>query len=355
MAKTQSNERSAGSSGGAETAASPLRFTVEADEAGTRLDRFLAAKAATAGEHLSRTRLQALIGMGHVGVEGVGATDAGTRLRAGQRVSLVVPAPLPAEPQAEALPLAIIFEDEHLIVIDKPAGLVVHPAAGHDSGTLVNALIAHCGASLSGIGGVRRPGIVHRLDKNTSGLLVAAKTDAAHAGLSALFADHGRTQTLRRDYLAFVWAAPESAAGTVDAPLGRHRTSREKQAIVRGTSGRWAVTHWRRLEAFGRDRDGTPLASLVSCRLETGRTHQIRVHMAHIGHPVLGDRTYAAGFKTKALVLPAGPRQTVESLGRQALHAASLGFAHPVTGLDLCFESPLPVDLAQLHAALKQA
>jgi 23S rRNA pseudouridine1911/1915/1917 synthase len=334
---------------------SRLVFTVAAAEAGTRLDRFLAGNVAAAGETLSRTRLQTLIGAGRVAVDAAAATDAGGKVREGQRISLDIPAALPAEPQGESLPLAVVYEDEHLIVIDKPAGLVVHPAAGHPAGTLVNALIAHCGESLSGIGGVRRPGIVHRLDKNTSGLLVAAKSDAAHSGLTALFADHGHSLPLRREYLAFLWAAPDRAAGAVDAPLGRHATSRQKQAVVRAERGRWAVTHWRRLESFGSDRDGAPLASLVACRLETGRTHQIRVHMAHIGHPVLGDPVYATGFKTKAAALPAGPREAVESLGRQALHAAILGFTHPVTGHELCFESPLPVDLAHLHAHLKQA
>ncbi|HWG04472.1 MAG TPA: RluA family pseudouridine synthase [Beijerinckiaceae bacterium] len=331
-----------------------LAFTVADCEAATRLDRFLADKAAQTGESLSRTRLKALIEEGRVSLDGTAATDAGTKLRAGQRIVLVVPAPQQAEPRGEAMPLAVVFEDEHLIVIDKPAGLVVHPAAGHASGTLVNALIAHCGASLSGIGGVKRPGIVHRLDKDTSGLLVAAKTDAAHAGLTALFADHGRNLSLLREYRAFVWGAPDSAAGTVDAPLGRHPTNRERQTIVRGTRGRWAVTHWRREESFGKDRSGAPLASNLACRLETGRTHQIRVHMAHLGHPLLGDRLYGAGFKTKALALSHGTRQAVESLERQALHAATLGFTHPVTRQELCFESPLPADLAALLEALRR-
>ena len=181
-------------------------------------------------------------------------------------------------------------------MLDKPAGLVVHPAAGHEDGTLVNALIAHCGESLSGIGGVRRPGIVHRLDKDTSGLLVVAKTDAAHQGLSALFADHGRTGSLVREYHALVWGAPSMRNGTVDAPLGRHPRQREKMAVVPPERGRHAVTHWRLEERFGP-------ASLISCRLETGRTHQIRVHLAHIGHPILGDSVYGAGFKSKAAQL----------------------------------------------------
>jgi 23S rRNA pseudouridine1911/1915/1917 synthase len=240
-----------------------------------------------------------------------------------------------------------VFEDEHLLVVDKPAGLVVHPAHGHETGTLVNALIAHCGASLSGIGGVRKPGIVHRIDKDTSGLLVVAKTDAAHKGLSRLFEDHGRTLNLVREYLAFVWGAPERRHGMIEAPIGRHATQREKMAVVSPERGREAVTHWELLESFG-------VASLVACRLETGRTHQIRVHMAHIGHPLIGDATYGAGFKTKAALLSPSAREAVEALGRQALHAATLGFEHPITGEELMFESAPPEDLQRLESALSQ-
>ncbi len=213
-------------------------------------------------------------------------------------------------------------------------------------GTLVNALIAHCGASLSGIGGVRRPGIVHRLDKDTSGLLVVAKTDAAHQGLAKLFADHGKTLGLTREYLAFVWGVPTRAAGVIDAPLGRHAVEREKIAIVPAARGRRAVTHWRLVESFGGE------ASLVACRLETGRTHQIRVHMAHIGHPLLGDPVYGKGFKSKAARLSPEAQACLEALGRQALHAAALGFKHPVTGAELQFDSALPPDLRDLRAAL---
>ncbi len=208
-----------------------------------------------------------------------------------------MPPPQPAEPAGENIPLDVVYEDDAIIVINKPPGLVVHPAAGHDSGTLVNALIAHCGASLSGIGGVRRPGIVHRLDKDTSGLLVVAKTDRAHQSLTKQFADHGRTGALRRGYLAICWGAPTMPSGTVDQPIGRHATAREKMAVR--TQGRVALTHWRRLETFA-GRDGKPVASSLALELETGRTHQIRVHMSHIGHPLLGDATYGAGFKTKA-------------------------------------------------------
>ena len=257
-----------------------------------------------------------------------------------------MPEPTPAEPQGENIALNIVYEDSHLLVIDKPAGLVVHPASAHESGTLVNALIAHCGDSLSGVGGVKKPGIVHRIDKDTSGLLVVAKTDAAHHGLSRLFADHGRTLSLTREYLAFVWGVPDRAHGTIEAPLGRHATQREKMAVVSESRGREAITHWQKVEDYG-------VAALLRCQLETGRTHQIRVHMAHIGHPLIGDKTYGAGFKTKVAKLRRhAAREIVERLRRQALHAATLGFAHPVTGEEMLFESELPEDLAQLREAL---
>jgi 23S rRNA pseudouridine1911/1915/1917 synthase len=245
-----------------------------------------------------------------------------------------------------------VFEDEHLIIIDKPAGLVVHPAPGHASGTLVNALINHCGASLSGIGGVKRPGIVHRIDKDTSGLLAVAKTDRAHRGFSKLFADHGRTLPLTRSYRVFVWGRPERLFGTVDAPLGRHPTDRQRMAVVTAERGREAITHWRLDESFGPD-PKTPVVSLITCQLETGRTHQIRVHMAHMRHPVLGDPLYSKGFRGKANLLAPEARVLVETLGRQALHAAVLGFEHPVTGEMLEFESQLPEDLTALLAALR--
>ena len=320
-------------------------FTVEAPD---RLDKFLASCA----DGLSRTRVKALVEAGYVEVDEKKISDAGTKVKAGQAVSITVPEPAPAEPMGEDIPLTIVYEDEHIVVINKPIGLVVHPAAGHESGTLVNALIAHCGESLSGIGGVRRPGIVHRLDKDTSGLLVVAKTDEAHQGLSALFADHGRTLSLTREYLAFVWGTPERAAGLIDAPLGRHAFHREKQAVVSADKGREAITHFKVERSFGKDRDGRALVTLVRCRLETGRTHQIRVHMAHIGHPVLGDPLYATGFKTKSALLSEPARDLVNAMRRQALHATSLGFDHPVTGEPMLFECPLPPDLAALEASL---
>ena len=323
-------------------------FVVAPDEAGARLDRYLAERPGIVAAHLSRSRVKALIEGGHAGIGGAAERDPAKKLRAGEVVTLAVPPPEPAEPQAEEIALDIVYEDDHLIVIDKPAGLVVHPANGHESGTLVNALIAHCGDSLSGVGGVKKPGIVHRIDKDTSGLLVAAKTDAAHHGLSRLFADHGRELSLTREYLAFVWGVPDRAQGRIEAPLGRHATQREKMAVVPEARGREAITHWEKLEDYG-------VASLVRCSLETGRTHQIRVHMAHIGHPLIGDRTYGAGFKTKVAKLPDDARAAVERLGRQALHAATLGFEHPVTREEMMFESELPEDLAALRQALAGA
>ncbi len=327
-------------------ASGPLSFAVETSDAGERLDRFLGRAAGARRLALSRTRLKAIIEAGAVRVNDAAQSDPAYKLRAGDAIAFEAPAAIESEIAGEATPLAIVFEDEHLIVLDKPAGLVVHPAPGHRAGTLVNALIAHCGASLSGIGGVMRPGIVHRLDKDTSGLLVVAKTDAAHQGLSALFADHGRTGSLLREYLALAWGALEPQTGMIDAPLGRHTHHREKMAVLRGDKGRHAVTHWRVLEALG------PV-SLVACRLETGRTHQIRVHLAHIGHPLLGDAVYGAGFKTKAAHLSAPARQALQELGRQALHAATLGFEHPITGESLLFESPPPPDMLALIEALR--
>jgi 23S rRNA pseudouridine1911/1915/1917 synthase len=279
-------------------------------------------------------------------VNGEVMCDPAMRLVAGAQIEVEAPPPVESPLLAQELPLDIVFEDQHLLVLDKPAGLVVHPAAGHEDGTLVNALVAHCGESLSGIGGVRRPGIVHRLDKDTSGLLVVAKTDAAHQGLSALFADHGRTGSLVREYQALAWGAPRMRNGTVDAPLGRHPHQREKIAIVSEERGRHAVTHWRLEQQLG------PVC-LISCRLETGRTHQIRVHLAHIGHPILGDSVYGAGFKSKAAQLPEDGRLALTQLGRQALHAARLGFVHPVTGEELLFESEPPEDLSNLIMALR--
>lgn len=322
-------------------------FVVGEGETGARLDRFLAERPELVEAHLSRSRIKALIEEGRVSLRGAAVNDPAKKLSAGDAVTLDVPPPAPAEPQAEDIALNVVHEDAHLIVIDKPAGLVVHPASGHESGTLVNALIAHCGESLSGVGGVKKPGIVHRIDKDTTGLLVVAKTDAAHHGLSALFADHGRTLSLTREYLAFVWGVPDRAHGTIETYLGRHSIQRERMAVVPESRGREAITHWEKIADYG-------VASLILCQLETGRTHQIRVHMAHIGHPLIGDSTYGAGFKTKVAKLPEAARAAVEKLGRQALHAATLGFEHPITGEEMMFESELPEDLAALMAALEQ-
>ncbi len=324
-----------------------LALDVATAEAGQRLDRFLVGRAETQG--LSRTRLKNLVESGAVAVDGRPVAEAALKVKAGQKILLRIPPPEEAAPRGEPMPLSIRFEDEHLIVLDKPAGLVVHPAPGHATGTLVNALIAHCGAELSGIGGVRRPGIVHRLDKDTSGLLVVAKNDAAHRGLAAIFAGHGRGISLTREYLAFVWGVPERPAGTIATALARHKTDREKMAVSR--EGREAVTHWRLTEIYAGP-GGAPVASLLTCSLETGRTHQIRVHLAHIGHPVLGDPLYGRGFRTKATLLGSEAQALLMALDRQALHAATLGFVHPISGKACLFESALPLDLRALHAAL---
>ncbi len=321
-------------------------WIVEDGMAAERLDRVLAR---LAGD-LSRSRLQALIRDGQVMVDGAAVLDPGRKVVAGARIALAVPPPVAAEPAGEAMALLIVHEDDDVIVIDKPAGLVVHPAAGHESGTLVNALIAHCGESLSGIGGVRRPGIVHRLDKDTSGLLVVAKNDLAHQGLAEQFADHGRTGPLERVYLALAWGMPERRRGTVEAALARSLHNREKIAVVSDERGRHAITHYEVLEALP---PGSPVASLVQCELETGRTHQIRVHMAHLGHPLLGDAAYGSGFKTKANRLSGAQQAALKDLNRQALHAAVLGFEHPRTGDFLRFESPLPADMAALLESLR--
>ncbi len=325
----------------------PVAVTVGREEDGMRLDRLLASRVGA----LSRARLQAFIKAGHVMSATVAAVDPGAKVRTGDVFTLTVPQTEPAVPAGEDIPLNVVFEDAHLIVIDKPAGLVVHPAAGHQTGTLVNALIKHCGDSLSGIGGVKRPGIVHRLDKDTSGLLVVAKSDISHRELSEQFASHGADGRLERAYLALVWGEPIRISGSIDAPLGRSVANRTKIAVARGQGGRHAVTHYDVLRVF-RNADGKPVASLVRLRLETGRTHQIRVHMAHIGHPILGDPLYGAGFKSARGTLPTEARAALDALGRQALHASVLGFAHPRNSKPLRFESLIPEDMASLVNAL---
>ena len=319
-----------------------------------RLDRALATHIA----ELSRTRLKGLIEAGSVAVDGRTIRDPGYRVNAGVAIVVDVPEPAPAKPAAEAIPLNVVHEDDDIIVIDKPKGLVVHPAAGHWTGTLVNALVAHCGTSLSGIGGERRPGIVHRLDKDTSGLMVVAKNDRAHKALAAQFAGHGRDGgPFERRYLAFVWSAPDRPRGTIDRPIDRHKVVRDRMAVREG--GRAAVTHWEVLERYGASkvagRPGKirePVASLLDCRLETGRTHQIRVHLAAIGHPLLGDSVYGPGFRTKVALLPPPTQTELRALGGQALHAHILAIKHPITGKILRFRSELPPDLARLRDKL---
>lgn len=297
-----------------------LWFVVDEEEAGERVDRFLAARM----EDVSRSRIQEWIGEGRVRV-GDRAVKANHRLKAGEDVTVDLPEPEPANLVPEPMDLDIYYEDDDVIVVNKPRGLVVHPAPGHDSGTLVNGLLAHCGR-LAEAGGDRRPGVVHRIDKDTSGLLVVAKTDAAYLGLAKQFHDH----TVTREYLAVVHGVLSHDSGTIDAPVGRHPRLRQQMAVVRG--GRPAVTHFAVVERLNR-------ATLVRLRLETGRTHQIRVHMEFIGFPVVGDPKY-------------GPRRALGMKG-QALHAATLGFRHPVRGEWLEFTAPLPEDMRQLIERLR--
>jgi 23S rRNA pseudouridine1911/1915/1917 synthase len=325
-----------------------LEVTVGGDEGSPRLDRALA----VLRPELSRSRLKALILAGSVTAKGAPIRDPAYHVTAGDTITIDVPEAVAPEPKGEDIALDIIYEDDDIIVIDKPKGLVVHPAAGHESGTLVNALIAHCGASLSGIGGVRRPGIVHRLDKDTTGLMVVAKNDQAHQSLTAQFADHGRTGPMQRGYMAFIWGVPGRARGTVDAPIDRHPYAREKMAVRPG--GREAVTHWE-LQAAYQGCDGKPVAAFLACQLETGRTHQIRVHLSHIGHPLMGDAVYGSHFKTKAGHLAPQGQAALAALGRQALHAYLLALEHPRTGELLHWEAALPEDLRLLQSALEAA
>ncbi len=327
-----------------------VAFEAGPEAAGIRLDQWLTQRL---GAEFSRSRVQALIRQGAVSLNGTGVSDPGRKLKPGDAAEVSLPEPEPAEPVGEDIPLDILYEDADLIVINKPAGLVVHPGAGNWTGTLVNALIHHCGDSLSGIGGVRRPGIVHRLDKDTSGVMVAAKTDRAHRALSEAFADHGLESGLERSYIALVWGIPERTAGKIDAPLGR-AADRVRRAVVPPgrADARHAVTHYTVLEGFGRGKDGGA-ASLVECRLETGRTHQIRVHMAYAGHPVVGDPDYGQAFRTKANRLPEPLRAMTKDFPRQALHAKLLAFSHPATGETMRFEAPMPADMAELVAGFR--
>jgi 23S rRNA pseudouridine1911/1915/1917 synthase len=311
-----------------------MRFTADSAEAGRRVDRLIADRLPA----LSRSRVKLLIETGRAAIDGATITNPSFRVKPGNRVMIDVPAPIDDHPAAQAIDLAIVHEDDDLVVLDKPPGMVVHPAPGNPDLTLVNALLAHCGDSLAGIGGVRRPGIVHRIDKDTSGLMVVAKTDLAHAALSAAFA--GRT--IERAYLAVVWGMPSPREGIIDQPIGRSPTNRKKMAVV--ATGKPAITAYRVVRPLG------ATAALVECRLKTGRTHQIRVHMTSIGHPLVGDPVYGK--------VPPGLRRSGEAgaavvFPRQALHARLLGFDHPRTGAHLRFESVIPEDLAELIADLE--
>ncbi len=317
------------------------RHLVAADEkdAGERLDRLLS----RALPALSRSRLKGLIEGGRVTCEGQPQTQPGQRVKAGRVFQVEVPAPAPARPAAQAIPLEVVYEDEALIVIAKPAGLVVHPAPGNPDRTLVNALIAHCGDSLTGVGGVRRPGIVHRLDKDTSGLMVAAKTEAAHAALVAQFA----ARSIERAYAALVWGLPSPAEGEIAGNIGRSPRNRKKMALLE-RGGRPAATRYRVRRALAGGR-----IALVECRLLTGRTHQIRVHMSARGHPVLGDPLYGRGAARRGAALPEPARGLVRALKRQALHAETLGFDHPTSGERMTFSLQLPDDLKTLLDCLE--
>ena len=311
---------------------------VPEDKAGERLDRLLA----EALPELSRTRAKALIESGCVSLQaGDRLGDANYRLRAGQTVVVQVPPAAPATPEPQAMDLVVVYEDDDLIVVDKPAGLVVHPAPGNPDRTLVNALLAHCGDSLSGIGGVGRPGIVHRLDKDTSGLMVAAKNDVAHRGLARQFAEH----SLERAYFAMVWGRPQPRRGEIAGNIGRNTTNRKKMAVVE-RGGKPALTRYAVIRPVG------TLASLVECRLSTGRTHQIRVHMAARGHPVVGDPLYGGAQARRLRGVPEIVRQAVSTLNRQALHAYLIGFEHPNTGKSLRFEGHFPLDFNSLNEIL---
>ena len=317
--------------------------TIPENLGGERLDKALA----TLMPELSRTRLKALMLKGYILRDGQAAADPALGTKAGEIYQITIPPAEDAAPKGQDLPLKILFEDDHLIVIDKPAGLVVHPGAGNPDSTLVNALIYHCGDSLSGIGGVRRPGIVHRLDKDTSGVMVAAKNDAAHRALSEQFSAH----TIERRYLSVVIGCPLPLKGRVATLIARNPRHRKKMAVAKN-KGKEARTGYSVREVFRAK--GQPLASLVECTLETGRTHQVRVHMAHLGHPLIGDRLYGRG-KTPKAAAGAAAGEAIKAFPRQALHAAHLGFNHPLTGKALAFDSPLPEDMKTLVKILKSS
>lgn len=329
-------------------------FLVSAADDGKRLDSFLSEQ----DDSLSRSRAKALVKEGAVTCDGTVIDNPRKGVETGQTFVLQLPDPVPAEPEPEAIPLDILFEDEHLIIVNKPAGMTVHPAPGSWNGTLVNALLHHCAGQLSGIGGVERPGIVHRIDKLTSGVMVSAKTEAAHNGLAALFAAHD----IDRVYRALTRGAPRPLSGTVEAHLARSKSDRKKMAVMRNPEGaraRHAITHYKGLETFGVRAKGTgePAAALIECRLETGRTHQIRVHMSHIGAALIGDPIY--GRHKGISAYGSGPAfdaamAAARDFQRQALHAATLGFEHPITKEALQFEAPLPEDMQTLLDLLRK-
>ena len=318
-------------------------FDASPEEAGTRIDRWLAVTANDPG--LSRSRIKALIIEGQLTCDGRTLSDPSATVKPGASYQLIVPKAIDATPQPENIPLDIMYEDDDIIVLNKAAGMVVHPAPGALSGTLVNALLFHCKGSLTGIGGVARPGIVHRLDKDTSGVMVSAKTDRAHIRLTEMFAAHD----LERRYRAFIWGMPAERAGIIEQPLGRHKTDRKRQAVI--PSGKHAITYYKTLS------DLPPFGCFIECQLETGRTHQIRVHMSHLGHGIIGDQIYGKALRAGQMpdTVSREVLSVLKAFPRQALHAASLGFAHPVTGEPLFFETELPDDMAGLHSHILNA
>ncbi len=311
---------------------------VSENDVGERLDRFLAEKLGG----LSRNRVKPLVKDGLALLNNEIVNDPSRRVKLGETYQITVPQAVEPDPKPQDIPLDIVFEDEHLIVVNKPARMVVHPAAGNWSGTLVNALLYHCGDSLSGIGGVKRPGIVHRIDKETSGLMVVAKTDPAHQGLAALFEAHD----IERTYKAIVWGRLYPASGRIEGNIGRDPHNRKHMTVL-ANSGKHAVTHYKLEENF------SDIAALVTCNLETGRTHQIRVHMGHIGHPLVGDPVYTRPKLSRTKSLPEARQNVIRKFPRQALHAQTLGFVHPITGEDLKFAVEFPRDLEKLLSAFR--
>ena len=337
IAETSSTERSSPEASATEAPGGEIRVVAGPEARGERIDRFLADASGT----ISRSRIKSLIEAGQARRDGTVLGEPAEAVRPGSVYTLVVPAPVAARPAAQAIPFAILYEDGDLIVLDKPAGLVVHPAPGNEDGTLVNALLAHCGATLPGIGGERRPGIVHRLDKDTSGVMVVAKTQAALATLTAMFA----ARDLDRAYLALVWGVPAPAAGEIEGAIGRDPRERKRMA-VRMHGGKAALTRYATMRVWHGG------VALLECRLATGRTHQIRVHLGASGHPVVGDPVYLRRVPAAARLVPEPARSRLLDFPRQALHAARLGFRHPRTGEALSFETPVPADFAALVAGL---